>query len=120
MRSIITLKDVKPMPLEQKKRQFELFVCVPHNASITEYNSLQGIIYPSGTCVVGVDAWRDLDKHDCSSHETKRYDNIQKVMEKYRITKKIHNQRTTYQKKEEKYGTRKNFSQKERLDITRI
>lgn len=69
----------------KSKPALRLFRCIPKDKCATCTDILQGIIYPSGICRVGVDVWRDLDKCDCSSHETITYSNIDDVREKYNI-----------------------------------
>lgn len=50
---------------------------------IQETNLEQAIIFPSGICRVGVDAWRDLDKMDSSSHKVHFYRNVDQLKEEY-------------------------------------
>lgn len=62
-----------------KKRR--LFLCVskryvdnPKTTLLIPYE--QGIIHTNGLVCIGVDAWRDLDRKDCSSHPIKKYSSI--------------------------------------------
>ncbi len=41
--------------------------CYPKKSRST-MDALQMILYSNSICVIGVDAWRNLDKHDCSSY----------------------------------------------------
>lgn len=59
--------------------------CVPLNSHRRYRDVMQLIIYPDGKCKVGVDAWRELDKHDCCSHPVQEFQSLSDVEKKYEI-----------------------------------
>lgn len=76
------------MECNSKIKNLQIFKCISRNyekstTSLAPYE--QGIIYPDGKCKVGIDLWRDLDRHDCSSHEKKIYRSFDVVMKQYWI-----------------------------------
>lgn len=69
------------------QKSIKTFYCINKNDRMTNCvnNCLQGIIFPNGSVNIGVDVWRDLDKHDCSSHPVKRYASINDAMKDFHI-----------------------------------
>lgn len=56
-------------------------------------HALQAIIYDDGTCCVGIDCWRKLDKHDTASYLVEEYSSKQKLFQNYDILKGKTNRR---------------------------
>ena len=65
-----TIKVAKKPPLRK-------FWCLSKNTNIK--GEIEGIIYPSGKCIVGVDVWRFLIKNDFPSYEYKSYNSFTEV-----------------------------------------
>lgn len=55
-----------------------------HNVSGEKF---EGILYDDGTCMLGPDAFRSLDKSDFPSYETKDFSSLAKVKELYTLKK---------------------------------
>lgn len=50
-------------------------------------DKLEGILYDDGSCMLGPDAFRSLDKSDFPSYETYNFSSLSKVKELYDIKK---------------------------------
>lgn len=68
-----------------KSKRTIIFRCITHGKAMSELNIEQGILYPSGKCIIGIDVWRDLNPHDCSSHSTKHYRSMDDVKKDYYV-----------------------------------
>ena len=81
---------VQNKPAPQEKKKISKFRCLEKNR-INTLDILQGIEYPNGICAIGVDVWRNLDKHDCSSHEVLNYPNKETVKRYYNLVAMTNN-----------------------------
>lgn len=83
-------KEYAPKPVKSGfyRPRCNTFKCLPNNAYDT--NSLiscdlQGIIFSNGTIKIGVDVWRDLDKHDISQYPFKLFNSMEELQKHYHL-----------------------------------
>ncbi len=69
---------------QSNRGRTKIFTCV--NKSTGEESC--GIQYPSGTILIGIDVWRNLDKHDCASWPVYKFRSVEDMTREYTVIKR--------------------------------
>lgn len=67
------------------KTRRKIFHAIPRNKPYS--GELQGIVEKDGTIILGIDAWRNLNRHDIASFPTTTFTSLKQMEEEYVMVK---------------------------------